>query len=66
MAIQFQMISAGAAGGGLWRFVLVGGGLGIGEVGSRGWEKLAVTMAGEGVVELDGGIGGSHDGIVMV
>ena len=34
LAIQFQMISAGAAGGGLWRFVLVVKGLGIGEVGS--------------------------------
>jgi len=32
----------------------------------EGLEKLAVTTAGEGVVELDGGLGGSDGGIVMV
>jgi hypothetical protein len=38
----------------------------LGRWNLEGLEKLAVTTAGEGVVELGGGLGGSDDGILMV
>ena len=68
LAIRFQMISAGAAegGGAFGALCSLGEGLELGRWDLEGLEKLAVTTAGEGVVELDGGLGGSDGGIVMV